>query len=269
MKNRKCVFVMAALSLLLSSCKDYENPVEGDVQKVEVNGVDVELVYVAPATFQMGATTEQEGFDAHTERPIHTVTLTKGYWVGKTEVTQQLWQAVMGTNPSSAKEYEGKKNDMLPVCDVTWMDCKKFCEKLSALTGKKFRLPTEAEWEYAARGAGKTFGIQYSGSKYLENVACFRGNSNGYLHPVALFMPNELDIRDMNGNVSEWVMDNFEVYKDLAMTDPCIFTADTLSHVARGGNFTSTTTQCRTSSRENYDFDVKSVVIGLRIVMEK
>lgn len=258
-------------ALAITSCGGNgipEDPKEGDVASVEANGSTFELVYVAPGTFRMGATTEQDGFDSFTELPAHEVQLTKGYWIGKLEVSQTQWEAVMGNNPSGIKEYDGKEDKSLPVHSITWAEAKAFTKKLSEITGHKFRLPTEAEWEYAARGASKTFNHQYSGSKYYENVACFQGNSNGTPHPVGQFMPNELDIRDMNGNVSEWVEDNFTTYKDSAQVDPCFVIADTLSHAARGGNFVSTKTQLRTASRENYDADFKSASVGLRIIME-
>jgi len=217
----------------------------------------------------MGATSEQDGFDSFTELPAHDVQLTKGYWIAKTEVTQQLWDEVMGNNPADIKQYDGKEDPTLPVMNITWKDAQEFVKKLSKETGEKFRLPTEAEWEYAARGASKTFHLQYSGSKYLDRVACYRATSNGTPHPVGQYMPNELDMRDMNGNVSEWVEDNFAPYVDTLEIDPCIKNGDAMPHVARGGSFISTTTECRTASRENYATDFKAVTVGLRLVMDK
>ena len=258
-------------ALAITSCGGNsipENPKEKDVATVEANGVSFELVFVEPGQFRMGATSEQDGFDSFTELPAHDITLSKGYWIGKLEVSQELWEAVMGSNPSAVKEFDGKEDKQLPVSGITWADAKAFVKKLSEVTGQKFRLPTEAECEYAARGASKTFGLQYSGSKYYDRVACFKDNSDGMPHPIGQFMPNELDMRDMNGNVSEWVEDNYAVYKDSAQTDPCVVLADTLSHVARGGNFASGKTQIRTASREYYDPDYKSLSVGLRVVMD-
>lgn len=249
------------------SCSDKE-PVEGDVLKVEAGDAEFEMVYVAPGSFRMGATSEQDGFDSFTELPAHDVQLTKGYYIGKLEVTQAQWKAVMGNNPSVIKQFADKENEELPVMNITWADAKAFVKKLSEMTGKPFRLPTEAEWEYAAREASKACGLQYSGSKYLDRVACFRSNSNGTPHPVGQYMPNKLEMRDMNGNVSEWVEDNYENYKDSAMVDPCIVIADTLDHVARGGSFYSTTTQCRTASREKYEPTFASPTVGLRVAMD-
>ncbi|MBQ0073252.1 MAG: formylglycine-generating enzyme family protein [Prevotella sp.] len=270
MKLKTFLFASLAMASSMSffSCSSDKEPIEGDVITVEAGDVSFDLVYVAPGSFRMGATSEQDGFDSFSELPAHEVQLTKGFYIGKLEVTQALWQAVMGNNPSVIKQFSDKDNPELPVMNITWADAKLFVKKLSEMTGKPFRLPTEAEWEYAARGASKTFVLQYSGSKYLDRVACFRTNSNGTPHPVGQYMPNELDMRDMNGNVSEWVEDNFEKYKDSLQVDPCVVLSDTLKHVARGGSFYSTTTQCRTASRENYDPDFASITVGLRLAMD-
>jgi len=270
-KQIKTVVMMALVAVTsgFTSCQNYDNPQEGDSRTIDAGDVSFDLVYVAPGEFRMGATTEQEGYDAFAEAPSHVVKFTKGYWIGKTEVTQELWEAVMGSNPSSQKQFENKDDKTLPVMTITWAEAKEFCKKLSEMTGQKFRLPTEAEWEYAARGASKTFALQYSGSKYLDRVACFQATSGGMVHPVGQYMPNELDMRDMNGNVSEWVEDNYAPYKDSVQVDPCVVLADTLSHVARGGNFTSGISKCRTASREEFDADVKTIEVGFRVVMEK
>lgn len=257
------------LSAALLSCGGNDNPKEGEVVTVDANDAAFEMVYVAPGTFTMGATPEHEGIDTFTELPTHKVTLTKGFFIGLNEVTQEQWEAVMGNNPSSQKEYNGETDKSLPVMDITWADAKKFVKKLSEMTGKKFRLPTEAEWEYAARGAGKSYERQFSGSQYLENVACFRSNSNGTAHPVGQFAPNELGMHDMSGNISEWVEDNFEKYKDSLQVDPCVVISDTLYHVARGGSFAHKMVQCRTASREYHAPDFSSSIVGLRLVMEK
>ena len=266
---RTIAILMAASAAMLTSCSSNEEPNEGDTKTVKVGDAKFDMVYVAPGNFRMGATSEQDGFDNFTELPAHDVQITKGYWIGKTEVTQELWDEVMGNNPSDIKQYGGKDDPTLPVMNITWSDAQKFVKKLSEKTGDKFRLPTEAEWEYAARGAAKSFSHQYSGSKYLDNVACYRATSNGTPHPVGQYMPNELDMRDMNGNVSEWVEDNFEKYRDTLEIDPVVKSGDAIAHVARGGSFISTTTECRTASRENYGPEFKAVTVGLRVVMEK
>lgn len=271
MKLRNLIFVSMAMisATAITSCGSDKEPVEGDEISVDAGDVTFKLVYVAPGNFRMGATSEQDGFDSFKELPVHDVQITKGYYIGKFEVTQEQYQAVMGKNPSAIKQFSGSDNTDMPVTNVSWSDAKAFVKKLSEMTGKTFRLPTEAEWEYAARGAAKTFSHQYSGSKYLDNVACYRTNSGGVPHPVGQYMPNELDMRDMNGNVSEWVEDNFTTYKDSLQVDPCFSIADSLDHVARGGSFVSTTTECRTSSRERYEAQTIPLTVGIRVVMEK
>ncbi|MBR0324280.1 MAG: SUMF1/EgtB/PvdO family nonheme iron enzyme, partial [Bacteroidales bacterium] len=120
------------------------------------------------------------------------------FYIGKYEVTQAEWKAVMGTNPSR------HKGDNLPVENVTWFDCQEFIRKLNELTGKQFRLPTEAEWEYAARGGKHSYGAKYAGDNDIDNVAWYGDNSNNTTHPVGLKRPNELGLYDMTGNVQEW-----------------------------------------------------------------
>lgn len=143
-----------------------------------VNGVSFEMVRVEGGTFRMGATSEQ-GSDAEgDEKPVHSVTLS-GYNIGKTEVTQELWQAVMGSNPS---EFKG---DDLPVENVSWDDCQEFIRKLNSMTGQNFRLPTEAEWEFACRGGNNSRGYKYSGSNNLGSVAWYDGNSGYKLTQLA------------------------------------------------------------------------------------
>ena len=152
----------------------------------EANGVSFTMIPVEGGTFTMGATSEMtEPF--YWEEPTHQVTLSS-YYIGETEVTQALWKAVMGSNPS---EFKG---DDLPVEYVSWDDCQTFISKLSALTGKNFRLPTEAEWEFAARGGNQSRHTQYSGSSRIDDVAWYEDNSGGKTHPVKTKQPNELGI---------------------------------------------------------------------------
>ena len=157
-----------------------------------VNGVSFNLVYVAGGTFQMGSNVGD-----YDEKPVHSVTLSD-YYIGQTEVTQELWQAVMGSNPS---DFKGAKN---PVNNVSWNDCQEFIIKLNRLTGGRFRLPTEAEWEYAARGGNKSRGYIFSGSDYLGSVAWYEDNSGDEVHPIGSKSANELGLYDMSGNVFEW-----------------------------------------------------------------
>lgn len=166
------------------------------------------MVKVEAGTFMMGATSEmQNPYDD--EKPVHQVTLTNDYYMSKYEVTQALWQAVTGKNPSKFK------GDNLPVERVSWNDCQVFIRNLNNITGRKFRLPTEAEWEYAARGGKKSRGYQYSGSSNISDVAWFDDINGNKKHPVGTKQANELGLYDMSGNVWEWCQDRYGSYSSL------------------------------------------------------
>ena len=230
-----------------------------------VKGVTYEMVLVEAGTFMMGATPEME--DTHNlwdnAKPVHQVTLTKDYYIGKTEVTQALWQAVMGSNPS---HFKGNNK---PVESVDWNDCQKFIAKLNALTGKKFRLPTEAEWEFAARGGNKSKHYRYSGSNNLDEVAWYDEDWNkGTTHDVATKKPNELGIYDMSGNVDECCSDWYGDYSSSAQTDP-IGPKDGSSRVLRGGSWVIVADFCRSSGRGGYGSFGRSFTDGLRLVLSE
>ena len=159
------------------------------------DGVSIDMVRVEAGTFTMGETVDIK--DSYDFVKKHQVTLTNDYYIGKYEVTQALWKAVMGNNPSNLK------GDNLPVEQVSWDDCQEFLSKLNSITSKTFRLPTEAEWEYAARGGNKSRGYQYSGSNNLSDVAWYGDNSGSKTHPVGSKQANELGIYNMAGNVCE------------------------------------------------------------------
>ncbi len=214
-------------------------------QTITVNGVSFTMVAVEGGTFKMGATSEQ-GNDAYSdEKPVHSVTLSD-YYIGETEVTQELWRAVMGSNPSY---FSG--NPQRPVEYVSWNDCKEFITKLNRLTGKNFRLPTEAEWEYAARGGNKSKGYKYSGSNTIGNVAWYYNNSNSTTHDVKTKTPNELGIYDMSGNVYEWCEDWKGSYSSGSQTNPTGPSSGSL-RVLRGGSWLSGAELCRVSLRDDY-----------------
>ncbi len=166
-----------------------------------VKGVSFRMVYVQGGTFRMGSNDPWANDDA---QPVHSVTLSD-YYIGETEVTQQLWRAVMGSNPSF---FTG--DSQRPVDGVSWEDCQTFICTLNALTGKNFRLPTEAEWEYAARGGNKSRGYEFSGSNTLTDVAWYYDNISGTTHPVKQKCSNELGLYDMSGNVNEWCQDWYD-----------------------------------------------------------
>ena len=222
-----------------------------------VNGIKYIMVWVEGGTFRMGATSEQ-GSDADSyEKPVHSVTLS-GYYIGKTEVTQALWEAVMGSNPSYWK------GDNLPVESVSWDDCQEFIRKLNALTGQNFRLPTEAEWEFACRGGNNSRGYKYSGSNYIDNVAWYWDNSGKKIHPVATKSPNELGIYDMSGNVWEWCADWFGNYSSSAQTNPK-GPYDGSYRVYRGGGWGDYARLCRSSGRYCFSPGSRYCDLGLRL----
>lgn len=221
-----------------------------------VNGVSFKMIGVEGGTFQMGSTT---GYGD--EEPVHSVTLSS-YSIGETEVTQALWKAVMGTNPSN---WQG---DNLPVEKVSWNDCQAFITKLNQLTGKTFRLPTEAEWEFAAKGGTKSKGYTYSGSNTIGDVAWYRDNSSSKTHPVATKQANELGIYDMSGNVFEWCQDwyLYTFYSSGAQSNPTGPTSGS-SRVDRGGSWYGVARGCRSAYRSCYSPDYRSDILGLRLVL--
>ena len=225
------------------------------------DGISIDMVRVEAGTFTMGATPEMEN-PSEDEKPPHQVTLTNNYYIGKYEVTQALWQAVMGNNPSRFK------GDNLPVECVSWNDCQEFLSKLNSVTGKKFRLPTEAEWEYAARGGKKSRGCQYSGSNNLSDVAWYTDNSGSKTHIVGSKQANELGIYDMTGNVLEWCKDRYGKYSSSSQTNPTGATSG-FYRVFRGGGWSKTARFCRSSCRDNYGPGYRYINLGLRLVLSE
>ena len=225
------------------------------------DGVSIEMIKVEAGTFMMGATSEmQNSYDG--EKPVHQVTLTNDYYMGKYEVTQALWQAVMGSNPSNFK------GDNLPVEQVSWNDCQDFIGKLNTMTGRKFRLPTEAEWEYAARGGKKNRGYQYSGSSNIFDVAWSWGNSDEKTHPVGMKHANELGLYDMTGNVCEWCQDWYGVYTNLSLTNPTGPVSGS-ERVCRGGAWSIDVLDCCSSSRCSFMPGYSYSDLGLRLVLSE
>ena len=227
---------------------------------IRVGNVSFEMVKVEAGTFTMGCTSEQGG-DCHSdESPYHRVTISSDYYIGKYEVTQELWQAVMGNNPSNFKGFDR------PVEMVSWNDCVEFCNELSRMTGRRFRLPTEAEWEYAARGGRKSTNAKYSGSSSVANVAWYTDNSGGQTHPVGKLRPNELGIHDMSGNVWEWCSDWYGSYGSGSQTDP-YGASSGQDRVLRGGSWRSLARGCRVSNRDDYGPGSRTGNFGFRVVL--
>ena len=257
------------VSSLLASSYKFDNPPsdtdplpqENQSETFTVNGVSFNMMLVKAGAFTMGATPEQQD-PGYAEKPAHSVTLTHDYYIGETEVTQALWQAVMGSNPSY---YKG---DDLPVEQVSWDECQKFIGRLNELTGRVFRLPTEAEWEFAARGGNNSRGYQYAGGNNLSEVAWYRDNSGKKPHPVKTRRPNELGLYDMSGNVCERCQDWFGDYSSELQTDPA-GPADASWRVFRGGSWNSLAWGCRIASRDNSFPDYRDSNLGLRLALSE
>ena len=241
-------------------------PSGGEKLTFTVGGVSFTMIYVEGGTFTMGCTSEQGGDCDDDEKAVHTVTLSD-YYIGQTEVTQALWQAVMGTNPSY---FKGSNN---PVESVSWDDCDAFVKKLSQLTGRRFALPTEAQWEYAARG-GKKSGpykydsghYKYAGSNSIGNVAWYDDNSNSSTHPVAQKLPNELGLYDMSGNVWEWCLDWYGAYSTTSQTNPTGPSSGS-SRMLRGGSWNFNAQYCRVAYRYNFTPTLRYKSLGFRVVL--
>jgi len=221
--------------------------------------VKPEMVFVQGGTFMMGCTMGQgDDFCYDCEIPAHQVTLSS-YYIGKCEVTQAQWLAVMGTYPSRFR------GDNLPVEQVRWNDVQEFILKLNAQTGKQYRLPTEAEWEYACRGGSQSAHYKYSGSNILNDVAWYKDNSGNATHPVGTTKrPNELGIYDMIGNVWEWCSDWYNSYGSNAQTNPQGPSSGS-SRVIRGGSWAYDAKFCRVSYRYYYTPDTRSYDLGFRL----
>ncbi|MDE7407542.1 MAG: formylglycine-generating enzyme family protein [Muribaculaceae bacterium] len=217
-----------------------------NVETFTVNGVTFEMVKVDGGSYQMGS------YSYNDEQPVHTETVGT-FYIGKTEVTQRLWSAVMGNNPSNFK------GENLPVENVSWYDCQEFVDRLSRITGRIFRLPTEAEWEYAACGGNKSRGYTYSGSNDVYRVAWYTENSSSTTHPVAQKLDNELGIYDMSGNVWEWCSDNYSSN----YSSP----RNSSNRVNRGGGWGSNAAHCRVAYRYFDAPGLRSSRVGLRLAL--
>ena len=218
------------------------------------------MVFVEGGTFTMGGT-EEQGEDAeYREKNTHSVTLSD-YYIGKYEVTQTQWESIMGSNPSGNWNTNSNNN---PVDNVSWDDIQEFITKLNAQTGKRFRLPTEAEWEYAARGGNQSKGYKYSGSNNVGDVAWYADNSGNKTHPVGQKSPNELGIYDMSGNVWEWCQDWYGDYSSESQTNPTGPSSGFL-RVLRGGSWFNGARNCRVSNRYDIGPDIRNNTYGFRL----
>ena len=237
------------------------NPsLDGLLKELEAN-----MVFVEGGTFQMGCDPERDGECEEKELPLHDVTLSD-FYIGKYEVTQELWRAVMGSDP---EELRFKGCDKCPVERVSWDDIQGFLQKLNELTGQRYRLPTEAEWEYAARGGDKKERFAYSGSNDIDKVAWYGYNSGVKIHPVGEKAPNGLGLYDMSGNVWEWCSDWYgeEYYKQFenegARNPKGPETGKGL--VIRGGSWYFDLRSCRVADRNWGSSSNQSDNVGFRL----
>ncbi len=246
---QKTTFALLILGLIFIGCKKGDNPFE---HKIVLP--DIETVTVEGGTFMMGST--------GIATPVHSVTLST-FNITKYEITQKLWKVVMDTNPS---EFKG---DSLPVDNVSWNDVQEFITKLNQLSGRYYRLPTEAEWEYAARGGKQSLGYAYAGSDDVDAVAWHSYNSGGKTHPVGTKAPNELGIYDMSGNVMEWCSDwygntYYSVSPDTNPQGP----SSGVARVLRGGSWYDNYIYCG-SAKRNGDQPMNHInILGVRLVLD-
>ncbi|MBB3700099.1 SUMF1/EgtB/PvdO family nonheme iron enzyme [Flammeovirga yaeyamensis] len=226
----------------------------------KVDEVTFDMIYVKGGEFQMGDRKGDLVLDTgeNPSLPLHNVKIS-GFFVGKFEVTQNLWETVMGKNPSETKMGN------LPVETVSWNDCQDFIKKLNTLTGKDYRLLTEAEWEYVARG-GKKHSDEETGNVNITDRAWILDNSEGKLNAVGSKQPNELGIYDLQGNVWEWVNDWYAVdsYKK-SMSDDPQGVQNGKEKVYRGGSYMSEEEFCRPAYRNYDEPQIKQSFIGLRL----
>ena len=229
-----------------------------------VNKVSFNMVRVEKGGFWMGAQhmdTAEFNYDRYSlndELPVHYVTMSEDYYIGQTEVTQKLWKAVMGYNPSA------KKCSKRPVTNVNYFEVQEFLRRIDSITGMKFRLPTEEEWEYAARGGKYSKGYIFSGSNEVDRVAWHNGNTSK-LKKVKKRAANELGIYDMSGNVWEWCSSRYRFFdKERNAT----LGKDGEMYCIRGGGWQLPKTSCRVSWRGKRLPDLKNSFGGFRLCLD-
>lgn len=284
-KTMRCTCFFAALilcvSVVIGACSYHndkpdrffitENP--GSGSDARTNSLGMTFVAIAPGTFMMGSPEDEPGRDD--DETLHEVTLTKGYYMQTTPVTQGQWRAVMGDNPSSFHNC----GDDCPVETVTWYDVQDFIKALNAKSDVTYRLPTEAEWEYAAR-AGSTTAfangeIMETGGGYdpvLYRMGWYRFNAKYKTHPVAQKDPNAWGLYDVHGNVWEWVADSYGPYPTSPVVDPPVVDPKDASsgwtRVLRGGALHNDARLCRSAKRLYYPPDRRYYSFGFRLALD-
>ena len=262
MRNRYLIIAVLLLAQLpLWAKKKVRVPDSLQVITVKANGVEIRMQRVEGGSFVMGATPEQYDRDTYTDKPAHLVFLSP-YYMAATEVTNRLWQAVM----PDCEMLGPSGYPMHPVSFVSWIDAQEFVRRLDSLTGYPFRLPTEAEWEYAARGGKKSKGYKFSGGNDIDDVAWYDDNSGNWTHDVATKRANELGLYDMSGNVWEWCQDWLDPYSSNCQTNPKGAPSGSY-RVSRGGSWNGSARGCRVSYRSSPAPSHRYYSLGLRLAL--
>jgi formylglycine-generating enzyme required for sulfatase activity len=251
------------LLLLLPLAAKKRQPVPDSLQTLtyEVNGVPIRMQRVEGGSFVMGATPDQHDPDTYTDKPAHLVFLSP-YYMATTEVTNRLWRAVM--SEKEMLELSGYPEH--PVSFVSWHEAQRFVRRLDSITDMPFRLPTEAEWEFAARGGAKSKHYRFAGGDIPDSIGWLYSVAGNWTHPVARKQPNELGLYDMTGNVAEWCQDLYGLYQLTTAPDPC--GADTGSfRIVRGGSYDEAKANCHLSVRRWYEPETSVGYIGLRVAL--
>lgn len=235
------------------------------------NGINMEMVFVEGGDFLMGSTSEQNNDAKDDEHNVRRVTV-RDFYIGRYEVTQSQWESVMGTNISQQRNAVnpawplGGTGPDYPMYYVSWEEASEFCRILSQKTGKTYRLPTEAEWEYAARGGCKNDGTKYAGSNTMDEVGWYNINSGSSTHKVGTKAPNGLGIYDMSGNVWEWCNDWYSSNYETSLTDNPKGPSSGLYRVLRGGCWYRGAVYCRVSNRTNNSPTNRNNNSGFRVI---
>ena len=243
--------------------------VESETMPIKTETMQIEMIFVEGGTFTIGCTSEQSDICSDREKPAHQVTLSN-FYIGKYPVTQAQWREIMGKDIRRQRDMVSEdlmifdEGDNYPMFYVSWNEAQEFIKILNEKTDKSYRLPTEAEWEYAARGGNQSKGYKYSGSNIIDEVAWYLYNSDDMTHPVGTKNSNELGIYDMSGNISEWVSDWYENYSSNDQTDPK-GPATGSFRVLRSGGWTDDGRRARVSHRFSSSPDGRDFDLGFRI----
>lgn len=263
------VFFFAGAGVLFGADPDSEETSsDATTAEMQIKDLGLTLVRIKLGSFTMGSPATEDGRD-NDEIP-HEVTLTEPYWLGRTEVTQSQYEAVMGKNPS---HFKGKDR---PVEMVSWRDAVEFCKKLTAREraagrlppGQEYRLPTEAEWENACRAGSKTAYCFGDDAEKLDDYAWYASNFGKHTHEVAGKQPNAWGLYDMHGNVSEWCNDRYAEYPRGAVRDPSGPPRGSPSRVARGGSWNVSAWKCRSADRVGISPKISNVYLGFRLARD-